>query len=390
VAKHSGTNDRQIFRVWATLAPTSGGRRGNWFAQTAGVKRLLRTFDVALPWPALFKRTWTAISKGNVMGLAAQLAFYFLLALVPALVFVVSLVSFLPADPIQAMMQQLRAVAPPSVAEILQNQLTEIMAGQHGGLLTLGILATIWSSSAAMVAIIDTLNRAYDIDESRPWWKARLTAVLLTIGTAMFIVIAFGLVMLGPMAAEWVARQTAMPQIEWIWKIGQWPLIFALIVLAIGLVYYFAPDAEQEWEWITPGATLATVLWLLASLGFRLYVTNFTDYNETYGSLGAIVVLMMWFYLSAAAVLIGAEFNAEIEHASPHGKAPGEKVAGQKRQLGWLAAQTYAARLRGENPDRPRRPVPRLLPAPAAPRGWLAVSIPLLLTRLFARKRRNV
>ena len=353
------------------------------------MKRLLRTFDVPLPWGDLFKRTWGDISKDNVMGLAAQLAFYFLLALVPALVFVVSLVSFLPADPIQAMLQQLRTVAPAGVTQILEDQLIEIMAGDHGGLLTLGILATVWSSSAAMVAIIDVLNRAYDIDESRAWWKVRVTAVLLTIATAVFIVIAFGLVMVGPMVSEWVARQAGIPQIEWIWKIGQWPLVFMLIVFGVGLVYYFAPDAEQEWEWITPGAVLATLLWLVASLGFRLYVTNFSDYNETYGSLGAIIVLMMWFYLSAVAILIGAEFNAEIEHASPHGKAPGEKVPGQKRQLGYLAARTYAARLRGENADGTPRTPPLMLPAPAAPRGWLAVSIPLLLTRIFSRRRRQ-
>jgi membrane protein len=353
------------------------------------VSQLLRTFDVPLAWGELFKRTYHAAMKDGVFGLAAQLAFYFLLALVPALVFVVSLVSLLPADPIQALMQQLSAVAPPSVTKILQDQLTEIMAGDHGGLLTLGILATVWSSSAAMVAIIDTLNRAYDIEESRPWWKARLTAILLTIATAVFVVAAFALVMVGPTVAEWVARQTAIPQIEWVWKIGQWPLVFALVVFGIGLVYYFAPDAEQEWEWVTPGAALATSLWLLASLGFRLYATNLTDFNETYGSLGAIVVLMTWFYLSGVAILIGAEFNAEIEHASPHGKAPGEKVPGQKRQLGYLATRTYTARLRGENPDGTRRPTPKMLPAPAAPRGWLAVSIPLLLTRIFSRKRRQ-
>jgi membrane protein len=353
------------------------------------VKRLLRSFDVPLAWSDLFKRTWGAISKDNVTGLGAQLAFYFLLALVPALVFVVSLVSLMPADPIQALMHQLGTVAPPSVTQILQDQLTEIMAGDHGGLLTLGILATLWSSSAAMVAIIETLNRAYDIDEGRPWWKVRVTAVLLTVATALFIVIAFSLVIAGPTAAEWVARQTGVPQIEWIWKIGQWPFVFAMIVLGVGLVYYFAPDAEQEWEWITPGAVLATVLWLAASLGFKLYVTSFTDYNETYGSLGAIIVLMLWFYLSAVAILIGAEFNAEIEHASPHGKSPGEKVPGQKRQLGYLAARTYAARLRGQNADGTPRTPPLMLPAPPAPRGWLAVSIPLLLTRIFSRKQRR-
>jgi membrane protein len=387
--------------MWAMRAPLRPperrgkiGRRtfsldGSLFALPAAVTRLWRTFNLPLPWGELFKRTFKAFSKDNCLGLAAQLAFYFLLALVPALVFVVALVSYLPADPIQAFMARLGQVAPPGVTDIIRTQLSEILAGNNGGLLTLGILATLWSSSAALVAVIDALNRAYDIDDARPWWKARLTAILLTIALAVFVVISFALIMVGPMAAEWVARQTNIPQVEWIWKIGQWPIVLSLIALGIGLVYYFAPDAEQEWEWITPGAALATILWLIASLGFRLYAVNFTDYNETYGSLGGIIVLMMWFYLSGLAILVGAELNAEIEHASPHGKAPGEKGPGQKRQLGFLAARTHAARLRGEGPDgQPAKPRP-MLPAPRPALGWLAVSIPLLLTRLFSRRRHH-
>ena len=107
-----------------------------------------------------------------------------------------------------------------------------------------------------------------------------------------------------------------------------------------------APDAEQDWEWITPGAVLATMLWLLASLAFKLYVTNFANYNETYGSLGGVIVLMLWFYLSSLAILVGAEMNAEIEHASPHGKEPGEKVPGEKRKLGVRARLAWEQRVK--------------------------------------------
>ncbi len=115
---------------------------------------------------------------------------------------------------------------------------------------------------------------------------------------------------------------------------------------AIGSVYYFAPDAEQDWVWITPGAVLGTLLWVLVSLGFKYYVANFTDYNATYGTVGAVIVMMLWFYMSSLAILIGAELNAEIEHASPHGKDPGEKVPGQRRRIGVAAAREYQARLR--------------------------------------------
>jgi membrane protein len=120
----------------------------------------------------------------------------------------------------------------------------------------------------------------------------------------------------------------------------------ALVALGIGLVFYFAPDAEQDWEWITPGAIVATVLWLAASLGFKFYVGNFADYNATYGSLGGVIILMLWFYISAVAILLGAEMNAEIEHASPHGKDPGEKVPGQRKKLGCAAKRDWEKRQR--------------------------------------------
>ena len=128
----------------------------------------------------------------------------------------------------------------------------------------------------------------------------------------------------------------------WTWKILQWPVVFLLVATAVALVYYFAPDAEQEWIWITPGSVLATVLWVVASLAFRYYVTNFAAYNETYGAIGGVMVLLLWFYVSGIALLVGAELNAEIEHASPYGKDVGEKVPGEKKKIGPAAA----ARLR--------------------------------------------
>jgi membrane protein len=139
------------------------------------------------------------------------------------------------------------------------------------------------------------------------------------------------------------------PVFTWTWKILQWPLVFALVAAAVALVYYFAPDAEQDWLWITPGSVLATMLWIVASLAFRFYVTNFASYNETYGALGGVMVLLLWFYVSGIALLVGAELNAEIEHASPYGKDVGEKVAGEKKKIGPAAARAYQERrARGE------------------------------------------
>jgi membrane protein len=235
------------------------------------------------------------------------------------------------------------------VGSILSEQLRQIRGGAHGGVFTFGLLMALWSSSAAMVSICDALNRAYDIEEGRPWWKVRLTAIALTVALSLFVVVSFALVVIGPTLADRVAAQLGLGEVfAWTWKIAQWPIVFALITIAIGFVYYFAPDADQDWEWITPGAVLGTVLWLIASLAFKIYVGSFANYNETYGSLGGVIVLMLWFYISALAVLVGAEMNAEIEHASPHGKEAGEKVPGEKKKLGARAARAYEERKSGD------------------------------------------
>jgi membrane protein len=161
--------------------------------------------------------------------------------------------------------------------------------------------------------------------------------------------------------ADYVAHATGLgPIFAWTWKTLQWPVILVLVALGAAIVYYFAPDAEQEWVWVTPGSVLTTVLWLLASLGFKYYVTNFGSYTETYGAIGGVMVLLLWFYISGLVAILGAELNAEIEHASPYGKAAGEKVPGQRRAIGALAYSRYRAR--------PPKPVaPRVRPAPPPP-----------------------
>jgi membrane protein len=135
------------------------------------------------------------------------------------------------------------------------------------------------------------------------------------------------------------------PAFEWSWKILQWPVVFGLVTFAMAMIYYYAPDAEQEWIWITPGSIIATFLWLLISLGFKFYVVHFTSYNATYGAIGGVIVLMLWFYVSALAVLVGAELNAEIEHASPYGKEPGERVPGEKKKIGAVAERAWEEHL---------------------------------------------
>jgi membrane protein len=342
---------------------------------------MLAYLKVPLSWADIFKRTFKeAFFEDNCLGLAAQLAYYFFFALFPALLFLLALASYFPIETlVDDMFRTLGGVVPPEVLSIITDQITKISQGEQTGLLTFGMLATLWSSSAAMTAIIDTLNSAYDVEEGRPWWKVRLIAISLTIGVALFILLSFALVVVGPQLAESIANRTALGgAFEWTWKILQWPVVVAFASGGIALIYYFAPDVEQDWVWLTPGSVFATVIWLLASLGFRYYVTNMSTYVETYGAIGGVMVLMLWFYISGLAILLGAEMNAEIEHASPYGKDEGEKVPGQKRKIGAARMREWMAKRRrnGEKPpsaadlkDVVGEPPPDKTPgaAPAAP-----------------------
>jgi len=309
---------------------------------------MLAFLKVPLTWGQIVRRTFKeAFVEDNCLGMAAQLAYYFFFALFPALLMLIAIASYFPYHAlVDDLFNTLGGFAPPEVLTIITNQLAKIASGQQGGLFTIGMLTTIWSSSSAMTAIIDTLNAAYDIEEGRPWWKVRLTAIGLTVGVALFILISFGLVLVGPSLAEHLAGQFYLgPAFEWSWKILQWPVVFAFVSGAFAIVYYFAPDAEQDWVWLTPGSIFAATLWLIASLGFKYYVATMANYTETYGAIGGVMILMLWFYISGLVILVGAEMNAEIEHASPYGKEAGEKVPGEKRMIGparmraWLARQ---------------------------------------------------
>jgi membrane protein len=309
----------------------------------------LESFRIPLTWRELLKRTLKEMRDDDCLGIAAQLAYYFFLALVPAFLFLIALASFFPLQNLtDEVVRALRPIAPEEVVGFLADQLRLISNKDNGGLLTLGFLIAIWSSSAAVVAIISALNRAYDIEEGRRWWKVRVTAIGLTFALAIMILLSFSLIVAGPTAVDWLAAKIGLGSFFAVaWNVIRWPLAFLIASTAIGLVYYFAPDAEQEWVWITPGAVMATTLWILVSLGFKLYVSNFGNYdNATYGAMGAVIVLMLWFYLSSLAILFGAELNSEIEHASPHGKEPGEKVPGQRRKIGRAAARAYDERLK--------------------------------------------
>jgi membrane protein len=290
--------------------------------------RMLRWLGVSISWREILKRTaYEAFWKDNCLSMAAQLAYYFFFALFPTLLFLVALASYFPITTlIDDMFRTLGGFLPPEALTLITEQIVKISKSEDGGLLSLGVLLAVSSSSAAMTAIIDTLNRAYDIEDRRPWWKVRLIAIALTIGVAIFILVSFALILTGPTLATELAQNLGLgPAFEWTWKVLQWPVIFIMVSVAIAFVYRFAPDVKQEWVWLTPGSVLATTLWLLASLGFKYYVANWGHYTEAYGLIGAVMILLLWFYMSGLVILIGAEMNVEIEHAG---------MAGPRRRIG--------------------------------------------------------
>jgi membrane protein len=275
----------------------------------------------------LGRRVLAEIRDDDCLGRAAQLAYYFLFALFPFFLFLTTLLGYLPIpDLLDRLLETLGQMLPGEALRLVEDNVRQLVTGQRGGLLSFGILAALWTSSSALTAMTDSLNRAYDVEEGRPFWKVRLTAIGLTVGLSAFIVVALVLLTFGPQLGGWIADLVGLGRVfEVTWNVVRWPVIVGLLVVAIALLYYFAPDVEQSWTWITPGSACAVLGWLLASLGFAFYVNRFGSYNATYGSIGAVIVLLTWMYVTGLFILVGGEINAEIEHAAPSGKEPGDK-----------------------------------------------------------------
>ena len=294
-----------------------------------------------LGWRGLAKRVWKEIQTDQIFGRAAELSYYFLLALFPFLIFLTSVIGLILGSGTgtrQTLFEYLARVMPPSAYQLISTTMIEVSAASSGGKISFGILAALWAASNGMTAITTSLNTAYDVEETRPWWKQRLVAMGLTMALSVLIILALVLVVAGGWIAEWLAAHFGLGSTFPVaWKILQWPFVLFCMILAFALIYYFAPDLhEQKWTWLTPGSAIGVVLWLLVSIAFRTYLNFFDSYSATYGSLGAVIILMLWLYLTGTAVLIGGEINSEIEHAAaeqgePEAKEKGEKAPDEKQ-----------------------------------------------------------
>jgi membrane protein len=285
----------------------------------------------------LAKRVWSGITEDNVVGRSSELAYNFLLAIFPFLVFLLTLFGIFASRSAQLQSNlffYLAQILPPAAYDLVSKTINEVIRSSTRGKLTFGIVFALWAASGGMTTMISVLNGAYRVREARSWLKVHLIALGLTIAISLLLLSALVMVLLGGQLAEFMGAKLHLGSFAIMaWKVLQWPAALFLLVVAFSLIYYVGPDVkEQHWYWITPGSVFGVALWLAASFGLRLYIHFFNTYSKTYGSLGAVIILLLWFYVTGLAFMLGAEINSEIEQAAarrghPEAKLPGQKAA---------------------------------------------------------------
>ncbi len=288
-----------------------------------------------LSWRNLGQRVWAEIYAGTLLTHAAALGFYFLFALFPLLLFLTTLLGFFAETGTELwvnLLGFLSRVVPASAFTLVSATIDEIAANAKGWRLWFGILSAIWFASLGIAALSDSLNAMYGVRESRSWWRVRASAVALTVVIVILIVSALVLMFYGGVIGAGIADYFHLGEIfATIWTLLQVPVALVFALLAFALIYYFAPDLyDQKWYWITPGSVAGVLLWILVSLLLRVYLGQFNNYSLTYGSLGAVIILMLWFYLTGKAILLGGKINAEIENAAAQAGVPEAKQRGEK------------------------------------------------------------
>jgi membrane protein len=275
----------------------------------------------------LATRTWQGIDQHDTLNQAAVVGFYGMLSLVPLLGFALALGA---AAGVGAQVETISAqLLPPEAEAIVRDQVRKIQQDHPAGLLSLSLVLLLWSASSLFVAVMDTMNASYGVRDTRPWWKRRLMAIVLTVVEVVLVLGASASIAAWPAVASWLhlggAARAAATAVQWL-------VVLVALLAAFALAYFFGPQVEQEWEWITPGSTLGVLTLVAASLGFRLYLYFGPSYSAAYGALASVVVMLLWLYLAGLALLVGAEVNCVIEHAAPHGKAKGEKKVPPSRE----------------------------------------------------------
>ena len=283
-----------------------------------------------LSWREIGRRSIRGSLDDKVFDQAAELAFYFLLSLFPLMIFVVSILGLVTSSSglESQLIHWLTQAMPSSASGLVRSIVQQTTHRSSSGKLSFGILFALWTASSGMVAVINGLNVAFHIREARSWVRQHLVALWLTAAIGFFMLIAVAIILFGSRIVEWLGGDVGLSNLAAaFWEVVQWPIAVFLVMLAFAIVYRYAPNKPKpRGKWVTPGAVLGVLLWLAASFGFRVYLVYFDTYSATYGSLGALIVLIMWFYVTGVAILVGGEVDSEIEMAA---RNRGEQVSAE-------------------------------------------------------------
>lgn len=278
------------------------------------------------------KEAYREYLHDNVSDSAATLSYYFVFSLFPFLFFLATLTAYIPGvrSSVGTMLSRARAILPPQAMGLIDQHVHELVTRPRPKLLTIGLIVTLYSASRGVDAVRKALNLAYDVKESRPFWKTEAIAFGMTIGGALLVLLGIAALVAGGDLGLWLAQRLDIGReyvVAWSW--ARWPITAVVIMLCAAMGYYLLPDVEQDFKFITPGSVFGTLVWLAATYGFNLYARHFGSYNVTYGSIGGVIVLMTWLYLSGFVFLMGGEINAILEDHAPDGKTLGARAPGE-------------------------------------------------------------
>lgn len=264
------------------------------------------------------------IAVNHIFSFSAALSYYFILAFFPALITLAALVAYLPIpDLFNTIVGTLARVVPPESMGLIRKVTADVITPSHGALFSLGLVGTLWTCNSGFATLIEAINVAYDVPETRPWWKVRLLSLQLTFVVGILVTLAFAIMIVGPQFGSFLAAHVGLShQFAAIWPILRYALAVSFMVVAVEVIYFMAPNVRQHFMASLPGAVLAVCGWILLSNGLSFYFQNFDHLNKTYGVLGGGIALLMWMYWSGFLILLGAELNSEIIQQRGDGTLP--------------------------------------------------------------------
>jgi membrane protein len=271
---------------------------------------------------AAFWRTVQAVPEKHTLQMAAALSYYFVISLFPAFILLSAIAAYLPgAQPFDQLLSMMSGFVPKDSLELLRRVLATVVSPNRGALLSFGILGTLWTASGGFSAATEALDIAYEVEEARPFWVTRPLAVALTILVGALLLVALGVMIVGPEFGTWLA---ARAHLSWLlaraWPYIHWTAAVLFTVLAVEALYFLAPNVKQRFWATLPGAVLAVGCWIGLSYGLGIYFRSFAHFNRTYGTMGAVIALMVWLYWTSFFMLVGAELNCELAKETTKGK----------------------------------------------------------------------